>query len=176
LRDTSDGHIEVDGTDPTDVSPDILRRRVALVRAGEIFAGTVSENIYLGRTNISHHELRAALAEAGLLDQALRLPHGLETPLGSNGHPLSATQQSQLLLARALVRSPKLLLIDGVLDGLGDDLLHQVFHQFRQRVDCTLVITTNSEVVANQCDYRLNLQTGSLSSEPIKITDARVSR
>ncbi|WP_442483267.1 peptidase domain-containing ABC transporter [Aeoliella sp. SH292] len=176
LRDTSDGHIEVDGTDPADVSPDILRRRVALVRAGEIFAGSVSENIYLGRTNISHHELRAALAEAGLLDQALRLPQGLETPLGSNGHPLSATQQSQLLLARALVRSPKLLLIDGVLDGLGDNLLRQVFYQLRQRVDCTLVIATNSALVASHCDYRLDLDVGSFSSEPMKIADKGASR
>lgn len=171
LRDTSDGHIEVDGTDPADVSPDILRRTVALVRAGEIFAGSVSENIYLGRTNISHHELRAALAEAGLLDQALRLPQGLETALKSNGHPLSATQQSQLLLARALVRSPKLLLIDGVLDGLGDGLLRQIFHQLRQRADCTMVIATNSALVASQCDFRLDLETGSLFSEPIAISD-----
>lgn len=164
LRDTSDGHIEVDDTDPADVSPEVLRRRVALVRAGEVFAGTLSENIYLGRSNVSHHELRSTLKEVGLLEQALRLPQGLETPLGSNGHPLSSTQQSQLLLARALVRSPKLLLIDGVLDGLGEKTIKHVFQHLRKRPNCTVIVATNSELIARECDSRLDLQMGTNSS------------
>jgi len=162
LRGTSDGHIEVDDTDPNDIGPEIYRKGVGLVRGGELFAGTVSENLYLGQASITQHELRSALDGVGLLSQVLRLPNGLETELSSNGHPLSATQQALLLLARALVRPPRLLLIDGLLDVMGEKGLYQVFQYLRGIPNCTVLIATNRESVASECDSRFDM--------PIKVS------
>ena len=80
--------------------------------------------MHLNRPHISAQDVREALAAVGLVDEVLQLPDGLNTMLQTNGAPLSTTQALRLMLARAIVGRPRLLLIDGTLDALPDDMQH----------------------------------------------------
>ena len=73
--------------------------------------GTLAENLRLGRDGLGAAELRRALAAVGLLEDVLALPDGLNTPLGTGGAPLSLGQGLRLMLARALVSDPDVLLL-----------------------------------------------------------------
>lgn len=143
------GHVEIEHADPRDLRPDVLRRAVTLVREIEVFEGTVSENIQLGRPSISMTDVRGALHAVGLLDDILRLPDGLDTVLNARGLPLVGTQLNLLMLARAIVGQPSLLLIDGTLDGLDDADLARVASTLTDAERCwTLIVATRREKVA----------------------------
>ena len=86
----------------------------------EIFHGTIDENIHLNRPNIHAQDVRDALRTVDLLDEILQLPDGLNTMLQTGGSPLTQNQTLRLMIARAIVGTPRLLLIDGTLDALAD--------------------------------------------------------
>jgi ABC-type bacteriocin/lantibiotic exporter with double-glycine peptidase domain len=121
LRAPTSGHLTIDGVDPRDLRPDVLRRRAALVREAEVFQGSIAENVHLHRPEITSNMVREALELVGLLDSVLRLPDGIETEVCSSGRPLTGSQIQRLMLARAVVGRPGLLLIDGALDSLADE-------------------------------------------------------
>lgn len=149
LRTPDEGHVEIEHADPRDLRPDVLRRTVALVRSPEIFTGTIAENVQMGRSGISTTDVRAALYAVGLLDDVLRLPDGLDTPIDASGTKLIATQRSLLMLARAIAGSPGLLLIDGTLDVLSAPQLAQVCETLTAKDrDWTIIVSTNRDDVA----------------------------
>ena len=121
IREASTGHISVNGIDVRDFRPDVYRRHVSLLREVEVFEGSVAENIHLGRRDISSADVRLALSAVGLLDDVMRLHQGMQTELGPHGTPLTSNQLRRLMLARAIVAKPRLLLIDGLLDALPDE-------------------------------------------------------
>ena len=82
--------------------------------------------MHFNRPNVSTLDVREAVDAVNLLDDVLRLPDGLNTELQTHGAPLSSSQALRLMLARAMVERPRLLLIDGTLDALPDDALGEV--------------------------------------------------
>ncbi|MCG8449277.1 MAG: ABC transporter ATP-binding protein/permease [Pirellulales bacterium] len=149
LRIPESGHVEIEHADPRDLRPDILRSAVALARSVQVFDGTIAENIHMSRPGVSMTDVRSALYAVGLLDDVLRLPDGLDTELNATGTPLVATQLHLLMLARAIAGRPRLLLIDGLLDALGDEQLNQVCEALGQgSAEWTLLVATNRHEVA----------------------------
>lgn len=117
------GRVSVTGLSPSDIRPDVLRGAVALAAETEVFEGTLADNVHLRRRAVGTKECREALDAVGLLDKCLELPQRLDTPLTPAATQLSSGQQRLLMLARAIAADPKLLLIDGTLDGLPDEQL-----------------------------------------------------
>ncbi|MFN0054975.1 MAG: peptidase domain-containing ABC transporter [Planctomycetales bacterium] len=153
LREPLAGYLTLSGIDPRDLRPDILRRRVVLARDVEVFGGSVAENVHLDRPDLSIQQVREALEEMDLLDDVLRLPEGLETPLSRDGQPLSETQAIRLMLARAAVSRPGLLLVDGLLDRLSDGDARRILLRLTdRRHPWTLVVSTGRDLIAKQCD------------------------
>ena len=103
--------------------------------------------------------MRQALEEAGLYDEVLGLPNGFDTKLNGNGVPLSRSQRDLLCLARAVAGKPRLLLIDGILDGLPDESLERTLSSLlNKKRGWTLVIATGKKAIAEQCEQILELR------------------
>lgn len=156
LREPHSGHLTINDADPRELRPDVLRQCVALVRDIEVFEGSLAENVHLERPNVNTHDVRDALDFVGLLDEVLRLPEGLKTELNATGYPLTPTQLRKLMLARAIVGNPRLLLIDGALDAFPDADAHMLATRLCERQhNWTLVIVTGREALMKLASLRL---------------------
>ncbi len=125
-RDHSSGTLEIDGHDVSQLDHETLRQQIGFCRDIEIFHGTIAENVHLYRTQIRSNDVRDALQHVGLLDEVRSLPEGVDTILCSDGRPLSRSQSLRLMIARAIVGRPRILMIDGTLDGLSDSLGYEI--------------------------------------------------
>ncbi len=158
LRAATSGHLELDGIDYRELRPDSLREHISVARSFDVFHGTIDENVHLNRTHISALDVRDALETMGLLDELLKLPDGLNTYLQTHGSPLSASQVARLMVARAIVGRPRLLIIDGLLDGLSDELLGGVLARLQAAGrPWTLLIVTGRRVVVESCDRSISI-------------------
>jgi putative ABC transport system ATP-binding protein len=167
LRGPRQGRVELDGVDLRDLHPEVLREHVATVGGQEVFAGTVEENVRLGREGLSPAAVRGALAAASLLDEVQALPDGLRTQLATGGAPLSDGQAQRLVLARALAARPRLLVLDETLDGFDLALRARLADTVLDRsAPWTLVLITNDPELARRCDRRVTLP-GPAAGRPI---------
>lgn len=166
LREPVAGHVTVDGLDLRQLRLDQTRDEFALVHGTEIVEGTVLDNLRFGRQGIDAVAIRDALRDVGLWDEILSLPEGLETTLMTGGRPLSPSQASRLMLARAILSEPRLLLLDGALDMLTPDLRRRVIaHLFDARHGWTLLVASNQDDVIAACDRSIDCEPTSASTE-----------
>jgi ABC-type multidrug transport system fused ATPase/permease subunit len=108
------GSVTIGDVGMTELPIDELRGYVALVtQEHHVFVGTVRENLALAVDDVASDErLQSALGAVDALDWALALPAGLDTCVGSGGHPLSPAQAQQLALARLVLADPHTLVLD----------------------------------------------------------------
>ncbi|MEE1931229.1 ABC transporter ATP-binding protein [Streptomyces sp. TRM 70351] len=107
------GTVRLGGVPLVELSTRDLRGRIALVtQEHHIFRGTLRENLTLARPVADDTEVRRALKVVGAGDWAAALPDGLDTPVGSTGHDLTAAQAQQVALARLLLADPHALVLD----------------------------------------------------------------
>lgn len=152
LREPESGHILLDEADLRSLELGSMRQQVRLVRGLEIISGTILQNLHFDGQR-TPADVRSSLKALGLFEELMRLPDGLETILQPDGSPLTESQGRRLMLARAVLSRPRLLLIDQLLDGLADELLPKVMMAVEQlRPACTIVIVTGRREVAEPCD------------------------
>ncbi|MBE1485068.1 ABC transporter transmembrane domain-containing protein [Plantactinospora soyae] len=107
------GSVTVGGVPLADLPLAELRTEVALVtQEHHVFLGTLRDNLTMARPDATDERVRDALAAVDALDWAEQLPDGLDTTVGSGGHPLSAAQAQQLALARLVLSDPHTLVLD----------------------------------------------------------------
>jgi ABC-type bacteriocin/lantibiotic exporter with double-glycine peptidase domain len=158
LRNPHSGLCEIGGIDSRDVNRFADGSMVGIAAEVEIFHGTLQENITLNRLSIHDSDLREALQIAGLWDEVLSLPMGLDTMLQTDGFPLSRSQAHRLMIARAIVSRPRLLLIDGSLDKLGPRTRESVWKNLRSDLQpWTILVVTHDTPIINDCDKRIEL-------------------
>jgi ABC-type transport system involved in cytochrome bd biosynthesis fused ATPase/permease subunit len=118
LRLPSSGWVALNGLETSRASGLAVREHVSLVGRSDLFDGTVLENVIAGRSRVSTTEARAALDKVGLLEALRSWPKGLDTPITSTGWPLTQGHALQLLIARAIVGTPRLIVINESLESL----------------------------------------------------------
>ena len=124
-----------------------------------MFHATLRENVDLGRRSVSHDRVREVLSQVGLAETVLKLPNGLDTKLQTGGYPLTELQSKQLMLARAMAASPKLLVVDGILDDLNTESRHATWRVLAaENAGWTLVASTNRSDVAELCDTQIAIR------------------
>jgi ABC-type bacteriocin/lantibiotic exporter with double-glycine peptidase domain len=154
-QDVAAGRIDLAGLDLRRINRQSLRDRVALVKHIEIFTGTISDNVHLGRATVCEQDISDALRAVGLMADVLDLQQGANTVLVHDGG-LSRDQRLRLMLARAIAGRPSLLLIDGALDAMPDEVLPGLIANIRQVLPAaTILVATGRRDVAEECERQL---------------------
>jgi subfamily B ATP-binding cassette protein MsbA len=119
LHDVGDGRITLDGHDLRQLTLNSLRGAIAYVgQETMLFDTSVAANIRMGRPEASMSEIEAAAAAASAADFIAALPNGFDTVVGHGGQRLSGGQRQRVVLARALLRNPRVLLLDEATSAL----------------------------------------------------------
>jgi ATP-binding cassette, subfamily B, multidrug efflux pump len=162
--DPQEGAVTVDGVDAREWDLATLRRRFAVVlQEIDCFAGTVRENVSLGRPGIDGERVRWALEQVQAGPMLARLPQGIDTVLGERGAGLSTGERQLVSFARALVADPEFLILDEATAGV--DAVTE--HAIQQALD-RLVAGRTSLVIAHRlatvigCDRVLVFHAGQL--------------
>jgi ABC-type multidrug transport system fused ATPase/permease subunit len=131
LVDPDGGRVLVDGTDLRDLAPGALAGQVALVpQTAFLFDDTVRGNVTLGE-DVPDEDVWEALRTAQADGFVAALPHGLDTRLGERGTTLSGGQRQRLSLARALVRRPRLLILDDATSAVDPEVEARILAAIR---------------------------------------------
>lgn len=156
------------GLDARSLSLTDLRDHAALVGDADVIWDTIERNVSMGRPEVDLEQVHQALAKVRLLDEILALPEGLQTTLTGGGSPLTGTQAVRLVIARAIVGNPRLLIVDDVLDRIGDpELLERIRSAlFAPDAPWTLVCVTNRPEVLAHCDRVVELREGVIREVP----------
>ncbi len=157
------GDILIDGHNVRDLNLWELRSQVILLRGIEFFDGTIEENLKLGNEAITGKELRDALQAVGLLQEISDLPEWLKTPLSTQGGAVSRGQALKLMLARAFLRKPRLIILDEALDGIDDEKLIKVFETLlTQEERWTLIVFTHEEHILSHFSEQYEIRKGTI--------------
>lgn len=161
LRQPTSGTVLLDGYDLRDLRLDAARDTMALVKGHEIIEGTVLDNIRMGRTEIGIETIRDTLAGLELTDTIMALPDGLNTQLNYLGMPLPPEQVRRLMLVRAIVGQPRLLLIHETLDFLDNVVSANVIAWvLRPDAPWTAIVATQNPEVILHCDRVWRMEQG----------------
>ena len=113
LYDTTEGEVLVGGRNVKDYKLHNLRDNVSMVlQTNILFSGTIEENLRWGNENASFEEIRAAAKIAQADDFVMSFPDGYQTDLGQGGVNVSGGQKQRLCIARAILKNPKILILD----------------------------------------------------------------
>ena len=113
LYDVTTGVIEIDGHDIRDVTLESLRGAIGVVmQDAHLFHETIAENLRYAKNDATEDEMRVACESAQIWDLINSLPNGLETMVGERGHRLSGGEKQRLAIARLLLKSPSVVILD----------------------------------------------------------------
>ncbi len=151
------GVIEVDGHDVRDLALRELRSRIALVRGAEILPGCVLDNLRAANPDLTPDEAWQTLQRVDLADAVKALPDGLQTPISSDGAPLSQLQVTALAIARALAGKPSVLILDRTLDGIDTQSAVRIADRLLSKRDSAVLIVSEEPVIHACTDRHIDI-------------------
>ena len=144
---------------------DSLRQRTGvLLNDQDIFHGTLWENITLGNDDIETREVIDLLSKAGLQSFYASLPNGFDTILDPTGKRLPKTVVHKILLVRALVGSPSLLLLEDPWMSVDEEHREQIIRLLLNNRNVTVVVVSNDPGFARMCGQVIRIENGSTST------------
>ncbi|MGG0855790.1 ABC transporter ATP-binding protein [Metabacillus fastidiosus] len=165
LYETNNGSIFIDDQEIGKYKLEHLRKQIGLVpQEAMLFSGSVQSNIMWGKEDATMDEVILAAKNAQIHETIMSLPQQYDSILGQKGINLSGGQKQRLSIARALVRNPKILLLDDSTSAL--DLKTEAnLLQAIKKYHCTTLIITQKISTAMQADKTLLLEDGMIIAE-----------
>ncbi|MFJ5030304.1 ABC transporter ATP-binding protein [Streptomyces sp. NPDC088560] len=165
FHEPSRGRILLDGRDIAGLPVDEVRRQITLLpQDSMLFDGTVRENILYGRPDATEADMIAAAVAADAHGFVSTLPEGYDSPAGKRGNNLSGGQRRRIALARAMLRTAPVLILDEPTAGLDDDSTARIMAPLRRLTAgrTTFLITHDLRLTA-QADLVLHLTDGTVA-------------
>lgn len=133
LYEATEGEVLVGGRKVSEYSLETLRDQVAMVlQKNVLFSGTIKENLRWGSENATDEEMIAACKSACAHDFIMNFPNGYDTDLGQGGVNVSGGQKQRLCIARALLKKPKIIILDdstSAVDTATDSSIRKAFRE-----------------------------------------------
>ncbi|HPV86698.1 MAG TPA: ABC transporter ATP-binding protein [Caldisericia bacterium] len=141
LYDTTAGQVLVDGNDVRDYSLKALRDGIGMVLQKNIlFSGTIRENLLWGNENASQAEIEEAAHDAQAHGFIMSFPNGYETELGQGGVNVSGGQKQRLCIARAMMKKPRILILDDSTSAVDTATEAKIRQSFYKNLNGTTVL------------------------------------
>ena len=166
LYDVSDGSVFVAGTDVREYDLGALRESVAMVLQNNVlFSGTIAENLRWGNENATQEEIEAACRSAAAHDFISAFPDGYETYLGQGGVNLSGGQKQRVCIARALLKKPKIIILDDSTSAVDTATDKKIRDAFRSSLaDTTKIIIAQRVTSVSDADKIIVLDDGRIDA------------
>jgi ATP-binding cassette subfamily B multidrug efflux pump len=133
LLDADRGQVLIDGRPIQDIALSLLRASIGYVpQETFLFSETIAENIAFGVEHATDEGIVQAATEAGLAEDINLFPHGYQTILGERGITLSGGQKQRTAIARALIRRPKILILDDALSSVDTSTEEKILGHLRK--------------------------------------------
>lgn len=162
LYDITEGGIKIDGHPLRSITLDNLRKSIGYVpQEAILFSGSIRDNLLWGEEEASEEDMIRAAKDAQIHETIENLKYGYDTPLGQKGVNLSGGQKQRLSIARALIRNPKILLLDDSTSALDLTTESKLLGAIR-KYECTTIIITQKVSTAMESDAILLLEDGVL--------------
>ena len=167
LYEAESGSIEIDGVDITQLKLDELRSNVSLAfEESFLFSNTARENISLGSEKVSQKEVETAALIARAHEFISQLPESYETKVGERGYGLSGGQRQRIALARAIIRKPRILILDDALSAVDASTEEEIRNELKSVMNnMTTLIITNRVPTIELCDEVLFLEEGRVKAQ-----------
>ena len=163
---TDSGKISIDGVDIKSLSRDNLRRQFGMVLQDSwLFCGTIMENLRYGNENATDEEIISACKAAQAHDFIMSQPDGYDTELSQGGLNLSGGQKQRLCIARAIIKQPKILILDdstSAVDTATEAKIRECF--YKELKDTTVLIIAQRISSVAQADEIIVLDDGKIDS------------
>ena len=166
LYDATQGCVRVGGIDVREYDLQALRDQVAVVlQKNELFSGTIAENLRWGNENATDEELEEACRLAQADEFIRQFPMGYQTHIEQGGSNVSGGQKQRLCIARALLKKPKILILDdstSAVDTKTDALIRKAFREFIPETTKIIIAQRTSSV--EDADRIIVMDGGSISA------------
>lgn len=164
--DASKGAVSFAGSNVKDWSLDHLRSEIAIVpQTAVLFSGTIRENLQWGKQDATDEDCWEALAIAQASEFVKTLPKGLDTMILENGKNFSGGQRQRLTIARALIRKPKLLILDDSLSALDYQTDLDLRQALKRELDCGVVIISQRLRSIQDAETILLMDNGKIAAQ-----------
>src|SRR3954453_5267690 len=164
LIDPTEGSVSFGGVDLRQFDPHELRRQIGFVpQETFLFSATLAENIAWGVEHATKAEIERAAEIAGLASDIAGFPDGLDTVVGERGLTLSGGQKQRTAIARAVLRNPKILILDDALSSVDTYTEERILGRLRQgMLDRTSLIVSHRISTVRDADLICVLEEGAI--------------
>mgnify|MGYP004560370113 FL=1 len=166
LYDVTEGTVKVGGRDVRDYDLEVLRSQVSVVlQKNVLFSGTIYENLRWGNPDATDEECQAACRLACADEFIQRFPEGYETKIEQGGSNVSGGQKQRLCIARALLKKPKILILDDSTSAVDTATDGKIRRAFREEIPGTTKLIIAQRISSVQdADRILVLDEGHVSA------------